>query len=211
MIKEELKSLTGQLTPEEKIWTRCTCSPNATKEQNIWTWKAIHNYFWVGRRWLHMPGYEERATCQYCEEIESMEHILIECQKPGQADVWKLARDFLAQKEIELPQRMTMGLILGCSLTDFKDFRGKKIPGATRIVEIVVRESVTLIWQLRNMHVIKHNNADSFIPTISEIKRKFLAHLNNRLQLDLTLLNKLKFEKKVTLDRTCIRELVRNY
>jgi hypothetical protein len=196
MIKEELKSLTGKSTPEEKIWTRCTCSSNATKEQNIWMWKAIHNYFWVGRRWLHIPGYEERATCQYCEETESMEHILTKCQKPGQDDVWKLARNFLSQKMIELPHRITMGLVLGCSLTDFKDARGKRIPGATRIVEIVMRESITLIWQLRNMHVIEHNNADKFIPTASEIKNKFLTHLNNRLQLDLTLLNDLKFGKK---------------
>ncbi|KIK51089.1 hypothetical protein GYMLUDRAFT_65009 [Collybiopsis luxurians FD-317 M1] len=177
----------------KEMWIRGTKSQTATKEQNVWTWKAIHNTFWIGRRWLHCEGYKGRATCQNCGAIEDMEHILVKCDRPGQAEVWNLARQLLAHKQIVLPKEMTMGLVLGCALMHPRDGQGKEIPRAQRLLEITVREATALIWHMRNVHVIQHDNDREKIPLMNEIQNQFYFRLNRRMQLDVTLMNKAKF------------------
>jgi ribonuclease HI len=195
-IRTAIKSITGRTVTDQVIWTKNTRSRNATKEQNVWCWKTIHNLYWVGRKWLHFPGFEDRATCQHCNETEDMEHILTKCTKPGQELVWDLTWAFLAQKEILLPLNMPIGLILGCALTDFKNQENKPIKGGDRLVEITIREGAQLIWQLRNEHVIKNENDPTRMHSNTEITNRLTTKLNNRLQLDRTLTNKLKFGKK---------------
>ncbi|KAF5384648.1 hypothetical protein D9757_007442 [Collybiopsis confluens] len=196
-IKADIKDWSGSKIEEGDIWTACTRSANATKEQNIWTWKAIHNTYWVGRKWLHCIGYEERAKCHECGVIEDMEHILVQCKKPGQAETWKLAQKFLLQRSIQIPNCITLGLALGGALLHPRTNEpNEKAPGGKRLMEIVMREATALIWQLRNNHVIKQNGDPNKIPTEVEIRNQFLFRMNQRLQLDLTLINKLKFGKK---------------
>lgn len=122
-----------------------------------------------------------------------MEYILT---KSGQARVWGLVKTFLRQKQIELPQEMTIGLILGCALIHPEGPKGKNTPGASRLTEITIREGTALIWQIRNEHVIKHNNDLSKLPTNEEIEKRFIFQMNCRMQLDCTLTNRVRFGKK---------------
>ncbi|KIK64704.1 hypothetical protein GYMLUDRAFT_146736, partial [Collybiopsis luxurians FD-317 M1] len=195
-IHTSIKQFSDKVISDKDIWIRCTKSQNATKEQNVWTWKAIHSTFWIGRKWLHCEGYEERATCRNCGVIEDMEHILVRCSKPGQAETWELARQFLARKQIVLPQEMTMGLVLGSALINPRDSEKNEIPGATRLTEITLREATALIWHMRNTHVIQHDNDPTKMPTATEIQNQFFFRLNRRMQLDVTLMSKVKFGRK---------------
>ncbi|KAF5381175.1 hypothetical protein D9757_009443 [Collybiopsis confluens] len=176
-IRADVKSWTNRVVDNKDIWINCTKSKNATKEQNIWAWKAIHNTFWVGRKWLHCNGYEERATC-------------------SQAETWDLARKFLLQRSIQLPDPITLGLVLGAGAVTPRNGKNEKAPGASRLTEVVMREATALIWQLRNNHVIKQNGNTAKLPTKKEIYHQFLFRLNQRMQLDLTLMNQFKFGNK---------------
>ncbi|KAK0501387.1 hypothetical protein EDD18DRAFT_1066531 [Armillaria luteobubalina] len=46
----------------------------------------------VGTWWENKPGYEQRGRCAICNQTESMEHILFECEAPEQSQVWKLTQ-----------------------------------------------------------------------------------------------------------------------
>ncbi|THU92328.1 hypothetical protein K435DRAFT_672306 [Dendrothele bispora CBS 962.96] len=196
LIKSDIKRITGQEPTDGTIWKKNTRSRNATKEQNVWTWKAIHNTFWVGSKWERIPGYEERKTCSECNETDNLQHILTECRKPGQNEVWELARGLLKRKGINLPQQLSLGLVLGCALINPCNEEGEQSRGSSRLTEIVMRESAALIWQLRNKHVIQHENDPNKIPTRTEIENRFYYRINARMQLDCTLTNKYKFEAK---------------
>ncbi|THU79463.1 RnaseH-domain-containing protein, partial [Dendrothele bispora CBS 962.96] len=197
LIQDDIENYQNERPQPQTIWKKATKSKNAMKEQNIWNWKAMHNLFWVGKKWSRIPGYEQRAECRFCQTEENLEHILTKCSKPGQLEVWELVRQFLDLKNIQLPDTMSMGLILGCALTNPRDENGKKIEGGSCIVEIVLRESTGLIWQLRNRHVIQHDNDPEKLPTAAEIENSFYYRINARLQLDCTLTNKYKFEAKL--------------
>ncbi|KAJ7896637.1 hypothetical protein B0H14DRAFT_2170090, partial [Mycena olivaceomarginata] len=77
-----------------------------------------------------------------------MQHILTQCDAPGQEIVWDLASKLWRMKTGEdlcpaLSQIMTCGLI------------SKKDEGTSRLFRIVVSESTHLIWRLRNERLIR--------------------------------------------------------
>ncbi|KAJ7838234.1 hypothetical protein B0H14DRAFT_2361853, partial [Mycena olivaceomarginata] len=79
---------------------------------------------------------------------ESMQHILTQCDAPGQEIVWDLASELWRMKTGEdlrpaLSQIMTCGPI------------SKKDEGTSRLFRIVVSESAHLIWRLRNEQLIQ--------------------------------------------------------
>ncbi|KAJ6554801.1 hypothetical protein B0H19DRAFT_1154530 [Mycena capillaripes] len=80
--------------------------------------------FLIGTYWTHIPECENRAVCQACEDVESLEHILLECECPGQKLLWKAAETLWLEREPEWPE-VTLGTILGSGLADFRDERGK--------------------------------------------------------------------------------------
>ncbi|KIK59248.1 hypothetical protein GYMLUDRAFT_169734 [Collybiopsis luxurians FD-317 M1] len=94
---------------------------------------------------------------------------------------------------------MTLGLVLGCALTNPRDSEQGGISGATRLVEIMIREVAALIWHMRNAHVIQHDSNLTKMPTDAEIQNQFFFQLNKRIQLDVTLMSKVKFGSKAIL------------
>jgi ribonuclease HI len=45
---------------------------DVTRKISDFLWKVMHNSLRVGRYWSHIPGYEGRATCNLCDEEESI-------------------------------------------------------------------------------------------------------------------------------------------
>ena len=50
--------------------------------------------------WKNVPGYEERAYCEYCQNLETMDHILFSCTIEGREQIWEMA-----EKLYELPMK----------------------------------------------------------------------------------------------------------
>src|SRR5882724_12968935 len=63
-------------------------------------WKLIHNRLRSGAYWKNVPGYEERAYCKYCQNVETMDHILFSCTIEGREKIWEMA-----EKLYELPMK----------------------------------------------------------------------------------------------------------
>lgn len=53
-------------------------------------WKCIHNTFRVGDFWTHIDTLEIQRRCHACGVPETLEHIALECEAPGQILIWNL-------------------------------------------------------------------------------------------------------------------------
>ncbi|KAJ7610029.1 hypothetical protein DFH06DRAFT_1016813 [Mycena polygramma] len=176
------------------IW-KSIRNPDISRQIRNFLWKTIHGAHRVGKFWLNIPEMEERATCQHCGVIESMEHILLECTRPGQKEVWQLAEKLWLLNHTDWPA-VSFGGMLGCGLATFKDENGKNSPPTTRLFRIIMTESMHLIWKLRCDCVIAR---DGEPPTLNEIHNKWVAIINERLTIDRALTNRVKFGKQHSL------------
>ncbi|KAJ7366024.1 hypothetical protein DFH08DRAFT_679767, partial [Mycena albidolilacea] len=51
-------------------------------------WKCIHNTFRVGDFWTQVKNSEIKGIYHTCGVPESLEHIALECDAPGQKLIW---------------------------------------------------------------------------------------------------------------------------
>ncbi|KAF8869765.1 hypothetical protein CPB85DRAFT_1262026 [Mucidula mucida] len=122
-------SLNGELPTDEQIW-RALKLRNLTKKISNFFWRIMHGAYKVGEYWECIPNYEHRGICPHCKVPETMEHILLECQVPGQGIIWPLARKILEKKNVEWPVRMNVGTILACATIKLEMEGGKPRTGA---------------------------------------------------------------------------------
>ncbi|KAJ7138286.1 hypothetical protein C8R44DRAFT_607147, partial [Mycena epipterygia] len=148
----------------------------ASRQIKTFLQKAIHGAHRIGQFWTKIPGYKEHAICQHCNMTESLEHILFECQQPGQSEVWKLATDLWAMKHGKLPPP-SMGGILGCCLTSFEQESKTKPSGPAK----PAANRLYLIWKLRCESVI---GRDGKAHSVAEIHNRWVHMLNDRLEVD---------------------------
>jgi ribonuclease HI len=83
---------TGRSPSELEIWTTMNKDPIPMKFRDF-IWKLTHNRHKVGPWFTHIPGWEEKATCE-CGELETMNHILFICQLNKQESMWDAAERF---------------------------------------------------------------------------------------------------------------------
>ena len=69
------------------------------------------------------------------------------CKSPGQEIVWKAAKTLWLEEEPIWPE-VSLGTILGCRLAEFQDVKGKIECGTQQFYQILMSESVYLIWKL---------------------------------------------------------------
>ncbi|KAJ7172887.1 hypothetical protein C8R43DRAFT_818381, partial [Mycena crocata] len=68
--------------------------PDMSREVRNFLWRILHGAIRVGKHWRHIPELADRENCGHCGVEESMQHILFECESPGQSEVWNLAESF---------------------------------------------------------------------------------------------------------------------
>ena len=163
----------------------------------------MHSIQKIGTYWEHIPGYQDRQSCRACRRVETMEHILINCNEPPPRIIWQLAKNIWPEHTYEWPE-ISIGIILGCgSITSPReeahlrvdqaeqDRRTRNTKGATRLMQITVTESAHLIWVLRCERVIRgvtHSN--------KEIKARWLQAINTRLTDDKITATRIKRDKR---------------
>jgi len=156
----------------------------------IFLWKLLNGVHKCGEYWLNIPGFEQRSKCQTCGVPESMEHILTDCDVPGQEIIWSLAKNLWLKKHKHWPNVTNIGNITGCSLIEVRNQHGQRRNGAERLFRIVITESAYLIWKIRCHRVIEHGDIVDQWPTKNEIVGKWLCAINRRLALDQAMTNK---------------------
>ncbi|KAG2126500.1 hypothetical protein BD769DRAFT_1303809, partial [Suillus cothurnatus] len=87
-----------------------------------------------------------------CEDTESMEHIIVHCNKPTKKIIWALAEDTWPEKHGPWLEP-NISLILEINNKDNQKANITK-RGATHLLKILISESADLIWTLRCERVI---------------------------------------------------------
>ncbi|EIM91486.1 uncharacterized protein STEHIDRAFT_48463 [Stereum hirsutum FP-91666 SS1] len=99
---------------------------------------------------------------------------------------------------MQWPNDFGYGTILGCGVSGFKTEGGKRLSGANRLWRILISESAHLIWKLRCVRRIQHEDDPNKYPSHNEIHNKWVFTINQRLSLDRSACNKRKFGPKAT-------------
>jgi ribonuclease HI len=184
----------GKYVSDTDIW-RSLASKDFLLRTAQFLWKGVHNAHRIGNYWTHIPECEERATCKECGVTEDLEHILLKCESPGRATIWRAAEALWREKESEWPE-LSLGTILGCGLAEFRDEKGKIKQGSQRLYRILMSETAYLTWKLRNERVISRDGAPA---TEEEIINKWKFTINQRLQVDIILANRPRKGKRPAL------------
>ncbi|KAF9234528.1 hypothetical protein BU15DRAFT_52534 [Melanogaster broomeanus] len=193
--KYAVSDISGTTPTEPQIW-------NSLRDRDIprairnFLWKVLHNAYKIGEYWQLMANYELRGSCHLCGETETMEHILLECDKSvAITTIWQLSKDLWQKRETTWPT-ITFGTVMGSQLVMFRDGRNKKIEGKTRLFRILVTEAAHLIWKLRCERAIKFEGRDELFHSSTEIHNRWIASINTRLKTDKLLANPAKYGKK---------------
>ncbi|KAJ7102026.1 hypothetical protein C8R44DRAFT_640984 [Mycena epipterygia] len=193
-IKQILSSLQQEFrrrytAPE--IW-KSIRNKDFSRQVKNFLWKSVHSAHRIGNFWKHIPECEERGICQFCDEPEDLEHIILKCKRPGQSLVWSLVKELWLRKHSVWPE-LSLGTILGCGLATFTDEKKRPLPATARLYRILVSESLFIIWKLRNESVISKGGEP--LPE-NLIHNKWLNAINLRLKFDCALTNQAKYGKQ---------------
>ncbi|KAJ7336910.1 hypothetical protein DFH08DRAFT_915940 [Mycena albidolilacea] len=85
-------------------------SQNIHRLTQNFLWKSTHNIYHVGSFWNHIRTLEIFGPCSTCQALESLEHIMLECNAPE--ILWKF--------RYPTWPKLNWGLLLGCGLARFK-------------------------------------------------------------------------------------------
>ncbi|KAJ7208383.1 hypothetical protein GGX14DRAFT_365484 [Mycena pura] len=197
-IREAVYDVFRRNVTDEEIWNSLYVKDFLPRPSQF-LWKCVHNaHKTAGTANWKRPSLsvesEHRAICRDCGVIESLEHILVSCESPGQRLIWKAAETLWLERELEWPE-ISLGTVLGCGLAEFRDDGGKIDRGAQRLYRILISEAAYQIWRLRNERVIDRDGAPA---SEEEIMNKFKFVINQRLQMDKLLANRPRKENLPT-------------
>lgn len=201
-VRDALQYATKATPTEAVLWKSVRDSLLPRRMRDFW-WKALHNALRVGKFWSHIPNCEMRAECGVCGCEESLEHILLECSAPGQAEVWECVDGLLQRANIPAFRR-SIGVVLGAPALDIKELSPASTKGQRRLVRILLTEAVHLIWKMRCERVIQHGGDPEKFAHTAAVRARWNAALNRRLRIDQGLTAKRLQKKALT------RELVRS-
>ncbi|EEB91947.1 hypothetical protein MPER_09617, partial [Moniliophthora perniciosa FA553] len=185
------KKLSGEEPSDKQVWKSLR---NKTISRNVcnFIFKALHGGHRVGDYWKGIPNYEDRAVCSHCNKTESMRHILFKCKAPGRKEVWTMAQDLWRKKGIKWI-KPTYGIVLACGQISLPpDDEGITKAGDSRLYQILVSESVFLIWRLRNERVIN----DEGPPSVNEITNRWIYTIRHCLKIDILLTNRERYGRQ---------------
>ncbi|KAK7013690.1 hypothetical protein R3P38DRAFT_2545700 [Favolaschia claudopus] len=169
------------------IW-RSIRSTDISRVIRNFLWKCMHDAFRIGLFWDKITNLEHFGQCLSCRVPESMEHILLECDIPGQRLIWRLGETLWRLRYPTWP-KLTLGLLLGCALPKFKSTKGKLSTGKNRFFTILISTSMYLIWCLRNERIFERHTP----ATNLEIHNRWISAMNAALRRDQILSNTFKF------------------
>ncbi|KAM5538330.1 hypothetical protein V8D89_007932 [Ganoderma adspersum] len=181
-IKEGIAAAFRQSVPEGAIW-KALRKKTVTREARQFMWRTIHDGYMVGTQWLRPTMSDEmkaRATCKICNKVDSMDHILFECQAPERDLIWKLFKKTWALTKRQWHEP-SWGTIAGAPLATFCSQKGKRMKEAEDLWTILATESLHLVWKMRCERVIQNDGAPF---TRSEVRNRWYEAIERRLKME---------------------------
>ncbi|EIW79133.1 hypothetical protein CONPUDRAFT_32186, partial [Coniophora puteana RWD-64-598 SS2] len=113
--------------------------------------------------------------------------------------IWALVEDLWCLQGTSWPD-LTIGIVLGCGLINFRTTSKKPDEGASRLFKILVAESVYLIWILEWECQKNTPNYPDGAHSPEEVKRRWYARINHHLEMDKMMVDRFKVSRH-TLER----------
>ena len=85
-------------------------------------YKTMHKAYKIGNKWNNVPGYRERAICSECERMESMQHILLKCNRTACQLIWEKMKEIWPHRQQIWPN-ILIGTILGVGCNSTRENR----------------------------------------------------------------------------------------
>ncbi|KAG6846755.1 hypothetical protein H0H93_012090, partial [Arthromyces matolae] len=196
-IRFAIREITGTPPTDEDIW-KSIKHKDFSKKVRAFLWKATHNAYKVGEYWQNKGDKAHWGECMKCGLVESLEHILTECENTPAGTIWKLAEELWNRKtkgRISWP-KPDFGTQLGCGLATFKSDRNETLRGTSRFYHIIMSESTHLIWKIRcEWKIGRDENEDDVVPP-EAVEARWWNALNKRLKMECLQTNKNRYGKK---------------
>ncbi|TFK94840.1 RnaseH-domain-containing protein, partial [Polyporus arcularius HHB13444] len=154
-------------------------------------WKMMHGAQRLGAYWNNISNCADRAYCKYCGALETMSHILMECNIPGRVALWTEAIDLLDKRGI-LVDQVSFGHILGLGVLVLPKNGSQASPADVRLSRIVLAELMYLSWVLRCEWTIGREGDMSRLLSVAEVLNRWYWRVNRRLRLDVSLVRRAK-------------------
>jgi len=182
-----IKRITGNSEMNAAIW-------QSTQRKAIrpiiqqFLYKTIYSTHLIGKYWRNINSYKDQEICASCNKTESMSHIITQCKEKSTQLIWDLTKNFWPHRNIPWPE-IDLGTILSCGCinvhpvgpTRNNQRRRKKTThrGPTQLLQILLSESVYLIWVLRCKRVIQEKTIME-----REISTRWHCTINERLTIN---------------------------
>ncbi len=181
-ISEGIRAAFNVQLHDETIWTSFRAK-HVSKQASQFMWMATHDGYMIGTHWLRAnmsAELQERAICAICGEVETMTHIVLECNAVGQELIWRMLKKLWAHTGAEWHEP-SWGTTFGAACAVFLNDEGNRRTAIEHLWCILCSEALHMIWKVRCERVIQNDGAEH---TAEEIANRFYAVMNSRLVLD---------------------------
>ncbi|KAG2752749.1 hypothetical protein P692DRAFT_201706744 [Suillus brevipes Sb2] len=177
MTHHAVREISTNTPTESQIW-KSIRDKDIPKNIYGFMWKSLHGAYCLSDFWRNILNFKHRGTCQLCGGIESMEHILVDCEDShARKVIWTLVKKLWHLRETNWPN-IRYGTILGCNLANFIDAQKKRLEGKSRLFSILTYESAHLIWKLRCERVMRFNNEGDKFHSENKICNRWISTIN---------------------------------
>ena len=182
MVRWAIKDRAEKLPTDRAIW-KSLRNQDIDKKIRAFAYRSLHDSHKLGPYWDHIPNCQYRADCPKCETIETLEHVLTDCQASGQQIIWPLVQSLFEKRGIDRGN-VTIGNILGGTMSYIKNKHGRPDKGANRLAIIVMTESLHLIWKIRCEWKMDRDADIEKLHTKEELTRRWTHTIRRRMKLD---------------------------
>jgi ribonuclease HI/exonuclease III len=185
-IQNEIERTTGTKPTEENIWKNLK-APIKSKI-NDFIWRTIHGRNKCGKFFRNIPSMEHLQWCE-CGEIETIEHILLHCERFKVEEMWKEIEQIWNKSAKTKWIQPSIGIILGIGTIQIKE--KKKVDAAeTKRYRIMISEAAWTIWKDRCKRRIEGE-----VTPIEQTIKNWKIELNKRIENEF---NIIKDKEKLT-------------
>ena len=187
--QDEILRVCGYRPTTQQIWKSLKKEPIRPKIRDF-IWLIITNRLRCGTYFRNIPKWEEKQFCE-CGELETPEHIILNCEKRPVKELWSYVKDLWIKskqnnnKENEWIEP-SIGIVRGLGTIQIKNNKGHIAPTMTHKYKVMISEAIWLIWKLRCESIFQERKI-----TIEEYKAQYASILRDTIKLE-KLIQKMK-------------------
>ena len=150
LIREATHNLDSTRPSNNRIWTAAIKNRrDLSTSVRTFLWKLIHNAHKCGPYWLKIKNLEDRGICHSCNSVESMLHVIFNCEANNCTYAWNVVKEICTLKNIQWPQGFDISTVMALPILKVRSANGKARSGASHLLLIAASECAFFLWKTR--------------------------------------------------------------